>query len=110
MTWDHGHVLRWREGEGAHVRGGRVGRQALVVARPEAATALAMQLCSPAHGATGPGSDFVACASDFAHIYADRRVFLGSPCRHFAECTQSVQSTTLVDGLAAAGRRCRMLP
>ena len=57
-----------------------VGRQALVVARPEAATALAMQLCSPAHGATGPGSDFVATASDFAHIYADRHVLLWSAC------------------------------
>ena len=45
--------------------------QALVTARPEAATALAMQLCSPAAGA-GADAAYVAAASDFAHIYADR--------------------------------------
>lgn len=48
--------------------------QALVAARPEAATALAMQLCSPGSsgGARGGDSGYVAAASDFAHIYADR--------------------------------------
>lgn len=59
-----------------------------MAARPEAATALAMQLCSPA-GGSGGDADFVAAASDFAHIYADRCCSRGCRFRHIAGQTRT---------------------
>ena len=45
--------------------------QVLLNNRPEATTALLMQLCTPGD-ATKPDGDWLAKVSDFAHLAADR--------------------------------------
>lgn len=46
--------------------------QALINARPEATTALLMQLCTEGGDASKADGDWVAKVADFAHLYAER--------------------------------------
>jgi len=51
------------------------GLQVLLNNRPEATTALLMQLCTPGDSSK-PDGDWIAKVSDFAHLAADRCGFL----------------------------------
>jgi len=51
------------------------GLQVLLNNRPEATTALLMQLCTPGDSSK-PDGDWIAKVSDFAHLAADRCAFL----------------------------------
>jgi hypothetical protein len=54
---------------------GKHGLQVLLNNRPEATTALLMQLCTPGDSSK-PDGDWIAKVSDFAHLAADRFAFL----------------------------------
>ena len=51
--------------------------QALINARPEATTALLMQLCTEGGDPSKADGDWVAKVADFAHLYAER---CAAPC------------------------------
>ena len=51
-----------------------VALQSLINSRPEATTALLMQLCTDMGDSSKADSDWVAKIGDFAHLYTDRCV------------------------------------
>ena len=65
LLLNHDRALSWPQLEWLRT-------QVLVTERPEATTALLMDLCTGGKESGEPGGEWVAKVADFAHLYAER--------------------------------------